>query len=248
MRNKIVMGNWKMNGDSHSMSILLTGLKEGMPNSVQSVIFPPHPYLAWAQHRLADSHIAVGAQDISCHDSGAFTGEVSAGMVKDLQCQYTLVGHSERRQYHHETNAVVADKFSQAQASGLIPVLCVGETLAQRESGQTEQVIAEQLQAVLTKLSNTSQLRHAVIAYEPVWAIGTGKTALPEQVQQVHAFIRGMIAENCVDTAQQVQVVYGGSVKPSNAKALFALPDVDGGLVGGASLQVEDFVSIACSV
>lgn len=248
MRNKIVMGNWKMNGDHHAISALLSGLRQGMPESVQSVVFPPHPYLAFVQHLLAEHSISVGAQDISCHESGAFTGEVSANMVRDLQCQYTLVGHSERRQYHHETNEIVADKFCRAQAAGLVPVLCVGETLAQRQAEQTEQVIAAQLQAVLAKLSQPSDLQQAVIAYEPVWAIGTGQTASPDQAQQVHAFIRSVVANHCPDTASKIQIVYGGSVKPDNAKALFALPDVDGGLVGGASLKAEDFIAIAQGV
>ena len=231
-RGRLVAGNWKMHGSRASIAALLDALvKESPPNCAVCV---PFPYLAQVAERLRGSAIAWGAQNVSEHAQGAYTGEVSAAMLKEFGCRYVLAGHSERRQLYGETDARVAAKFAAAQAAGLTPILCVGETLAQREAGATEEVVARQLQAILEK----ADFAAAVLAYEPVWAIGTGRNATPEQVQAVHAFLRKSVSP-------ETRILYGGSVKAQNAAAIFAMPDVDGGLIGGASLVAKEFIEIA---
>ena len=210
---------------------------------VDCAVCVPFPYLAQAQQMLSNSRVAWGAQDVHQMEKGAYTGEVATSMLKDFGCRYVIVGHSERRSLYGETSKLVAEKFAAAQKAGLIPILCVGETLEQRESGVTEKVVAEQLDAV-TETLGVQSLRNAVVAYEPVWAIGTGKTATPEQAQAVHAFIRQRIAAQDGQIAQGLCILYGGSVKANNAAELFAMQDIDGGLIGGASLVAEDFLAI----
>ena len=247
MRKKLVAGNWKMHGSRTMAAALVDELAAAKPASIDVNVFPPFPYLAElaAQHR--DSGIGFGAQDLSEHEGqGAFTGEVSGAMLADVGARWVLVGHSERRQYHHEDNELVARKFAAARAAGLTPILCVGETLEQREAGETEAVIARQLQAVLA-LNGVASFDTAVIAYEPVWAIGTGRTASPEQAQQVHAFIRSQLEKEDVMIARLTRLLYGGSVKAANAAELFAQADVDGGLIGGASLTASDFLGICAA-
>jgi triosephosphate isomerase len=246
MRRKLVAGNWKMHGSRASATELARAIAAQPRGQADVAIFPPFVYLAELASQHAKSGIALGAQDVSAHDKGAYTGEVAAAMVKDIGATHTLVGHSERRQYHAESNELVAAKFAQAQAAGLVPVLCVGETLEQRDSGQTERVIAAQLDAVLAR-SRIGAFAQAVIAYEPVWAIGTGRTATPDQAQAVHAFIRGKLAREDATISGSVLILYGGSVKPDNAAALFAQADIDGGLVGGASLVAADFLAICAA-
>lgn len=209
-------------------------------------VFPPYVYLADLVERAAGSRLRLGGQDCSEHDAGAYTGEVAATMLADVGATHVLVGHSERRQYHAETSALVAAKFERAQAAGLVPVLCVGETLAERDADATESVIAGQLQAVIDRCG-AAALGRAIVAYEPVWAIGTGRTATPEQAQQVHAFIRGKVAAADVTIAGSLTILYGGSCKPANAVELFAQADVDGGLIGGASLVAQDFLAICAA-
>jgi len=246
MRDILVAGNWKMNGDSASNSALLAGILAGMPDKdrVKMLVCPPFPYLAATAHQVTGSRLALGAQTASEHAAGAFTGEVSVAMLADLGCDYVMVGHSERRSLYGETSAEVALKFKAVAAAGLKPILCVGETLAEREAGATESIISEQLDAVL-ELVGVAGLDGAVVAYEPVWAIGTGMTASPEQAQDVHHFIRGKIAAQDSDIAARILILYGGSVKGDNAAGLFSMPDIDGGLIGGASLKAEDFLAIA---
>ncbi|MGI9221295.1 MAG: triose-phosphate isomerase [Woeseiaceae bacterium] len=246
MRDILVAGNWKMNGDTAGNSELLAGIVAGMPDSdrVKLMVCPPFPYLESSARVIAGSSLSLGAQTVSEHDSGAFTGEIAAAMLRDLGCKYVLVGHSERRSLYGESSEDVAAKFKAASDSGLIPVLCVGETLDEREADATEKVIAEQLQAVLDLVGVTG-LGSAVVAYEPVWAIGTGMTASPEQAQDVHKFIRQMIAENDASIAEELLILYGGSVKGDNAAGLFSMSDIDGGLIGGASLKTDDFLAIA---
>jgi len=245
MRQKIVAGNWKLHGSRQFAAELLGQLVAGVPQAgVKLVVLPPSPYLAALSEDFSGAGVAFGAQDLSCHGEGAYTGEVSASMLVDVGAEYVLVGHSERRQYHHESNELVAQKFVAATEAGLVPVLCVGETLEQHEAGQTEQVIAAQLAPVL-ELAGVEAFGRAVVAYEPVWAIGTGKTATPAQAQAVHAFIRGVVAQGDARIADSLPLLYGGSVKPGNAAELFSQPDVDGGLVGGASLVAADFLAIA---
>ena len=217
-----------------------TGAKPG----VELVVLPPMPYLGDLIEDFEGSAIAFGAQDVSSNEKGAYTGEVSAAMLVDVGARYGLVGHSERRQYHAESSELVARKFLAARNAGLTPILCVGETLEQREAGQTEQVIAAQLEPVLA-LAGVQAFEAAVVAYEPVWAIGTGRTASPAQAQAVHAFIRGVVSAHDARIGDCLPLLYGGSVKPDNAAELFAQPDVDGGLVGGASLVAADFLAIA---
>ena len=244
MRRKIVAGNWKLQGSREFTTALVAELaRVGVPAGVEMVVIPPYPYIGLAVDRAAGV-LAVGGQDVSVHAKGAYTGEVSAAMLADCGARYVLVGHSERRQYHAESSSLVAEKFQAALAAGLIPVLCVGETLTEREGGQMEAVIAAQLQPVLD-LVGAAGLGQGVVAYEPVWAIGTGVTASPEQAQSVHAFIRGVVAAADATIADSLSILYGGSVKPDNASELFSRPDVDGGLVGGASLVAADFVAIA---
>jgi triosephosphate isomerase len=245
MRTKFVAGNWKMNGNLATNQALLESLVEGYARiaGVKCAVCAPYPYLAQVQQAVSGSGIAWGAQNVSQFDAGAYTGEVSGAMLVDFGCRYVIVGHSERRALFGETNDVVAQKYEAALKAGLAPILCVGETLAQREGGETEQVIAAQLEAVLER-SGALSFAHAVIAYEPVWAIGTGKTATPEQAQAVHTFIRGRLAAHDAAVAQNVQVLYGGSVKGSNAAQLFGMPDIDGGLIGGASLDANEMLTI----
>ena len=245
MRRKIVAGNWKLHGSRQFANELLGQVAAGLPlEGVDVVILPPLPYLGELVEDFGDTGLVFGAQDVSSNEKGAYTGEVSAAMLVDVGARYGLVGHSERRQYHHESSELVARKFVAAVHAGLVPVLCVGETLEQREAGQTEQVIAAQLAPVL-ELAGVDAFAGAVVAYEPVWAIGTGRTASPEQAQAVHAFIRGEVAGRDARIADSLPILYGGSVKPDNAAELFSQPDVDGGLVGGASLVAADFLAIA---
>lgn len=242
MRRKLVVGNWKMHGNHAANAELLSELSHALPalKQVDVAVCPPFVYLSAVCEQLGGSVIKLGAQNISAAESGAFTGEIAATMLNDCGCDFVIVGHSERRQLFAESDELIAQKTSIALQHGLIPIVCVGETLAQREAGKTLDVIAHQLDVVLTSLSAV-QSNRIVVAYEPVWAIGTGRTATPEQAQEVHAFIRQRLIHY---RAELVQVLYGGSVKASNAKALFAQPDIDGGLVGGASLNAEEFAAI----
>ena len=246
MRKYLVAGNWKMNGSTAANLELCDGIVSDLPTSdrVELLVCPPFPYLESTGRKLAGTSVRLGAQNVSEHASGAYTGEVSAGMLKDLCCEYVIVGHSERRAMMHESNEVVARKFRAAQGEALTPILCVGETLEERTSGRMEEVVAVQLQAVLDEVG-VDAFGAAVIAYEPVWAIGTGRTATPEQAQEVHRHIRNILAALDVDIADGVQILYGGSVKGDNASGLFSMPDIDGGLIGGASLKAAEFLAIA---
>lgn len=247
MRQPLVAGNWKMNGSLESISALLDGVKAGMGDVKKAAVAvcAPAIYIPAVQQRLQGSAIAWGGQDVSAESDGAFTGEIAGSMLKDFACTYVIVGHSERRAYHAESDQLVARKYAAARAAGLIPILCVGETLEEREQGVTEQVVARQLDAVI-ELEGVAALADGVVAYEPVWAIGSGKTATPEQAQDVHAFIRGRVAGLDAAVADGLQILYGGSMKPGNAAELMAKPDIDGGLIGGAALDAEDFLGI-CS-
>jgi triosephosphate isomerase len=248
MRRRIVAGNWKLHGNRAFARALLDELvATPAPAGVERVVLPPLPYLSELIEHYAEHGVDFGAQDVSANEQGAFTGEVSARMLKDIGCVYGLVGHSERRQYHAETSEMVAAKFFAAQTAGLTPILCVGETLHEREAGQTEWRIQQQLAPVLAQ-AGAAAFADAVVAYEPVWAIGTGRTATPEQAQAVHAFIRGEVAARDAKIANLLPILYGGSCKPDNAFALFSQPDVDGGLVGGASLVARDFLAIAAAM
>ncbi|MFD0737976.1 triose-phosphate isomerase [Lysobacter koreensis] len=245
MRRRIVAGNWKLHGDRQFAFALLDAVAaEAAPAGVERVILPPLPYLGDLVERYSAKGLDFGAQDVSVNEKGAYTGEVSAAMLVDVGARYGLVGHSERRQHHHEGSELVARKFFAAKAAGLTPILCIGETLGERENGQTEWRLQEQLEP-LFELGGAMALDGAIVAYEPVWAIGTGKTATPEQAQAVHAFIRSEIAAHDARIAGSLPILYGGSVKADNAAALFSQPDVDGGLVGGASLVAADFLAIA---
>lgn len=244
MRRKLVVGNWKMHGSLESNSKLLSAVKAGVSGlGCDVAVCVPSLYLAQAQSVLAGSGVAWGAQNISEYAQGAYTGEVAAGMLCDFACRYVIVGHSERRALYGEGDAAVAAKFVAAQAAGLLPILCVGETLAEREAGQMQAVVSRQLLAVLEK-AGVSAFAKAVVAYEPVWAIGTGRTATPDQAQEVHAAIRAQIAAIDPGVAAGLQILYGGSVKPQNAVELFAQVDIDGGLIGGAALVADDFLAI----
>ncbi|MCB1934490.1 MAG: triose-phosphate isomerase [Nitrosomonas sp.] len=250
MRNKLVAGNWKMHGNLQDNSALLEALKIGLPkpeNNARYAVCVPFPYLASAQATLNGTQIEWGAQNLSQHEKGAYTGEVSAQMLNDFGCTYAIVGHSERRMLYGESSQIVAEKYVAAQRAGMIPILCVGETLEQRDSDTTEQVIDEQLKAVIT-LAGVDSLENAVIAYEPVWAIGTGKTATPQQAQDIHLFIRKGISAQNSEIAENLTILYGGSVKANNAMELFAMPDIDGGLIGGASLIADDFIAICKAI
>ena len=245
MRGKLTVGNWKMHGGLAEHAARFAALaREWKPfDGRELAVCVPFPYLAQAREMLAGSAVGYGAQDVSAHGQGAYTGEVSAAMLKDIGCTYVLAGHSERRQYHAESDDLVARKFVAAQGAGLVPILCVGETLAERDGGATESVIARQLEAVVAR-AGIGAFANAVVAYEPVWAIGTGRTATPEQAEAVHKFIRDKLAALDGTIAGSLRLLYGGSVKPSNAAELFGQPDVDGGLIGGASLVAEDFLAI----
>jgi triosephosphate isomerase len=244
-RQPLVAANWKMNGTLATLRPLMAAIGAGIKVDVKAeiAICPPYVYLAEVAGLLENSSMILGAQNLSRHDSGAYTGEVSAAMLLDYGCRYVIVGHSERRTLYGETDALVADKFAQAIKSGLKPILCIGEYLEEREAGDTDNVIARQLDAVITKCGIES-FDQAVIAYEPVWAIGTGKTATPEQAQEVHAFIRLRLARHDEKVADTIRILYGGSVKATNAKDLFTMADIDGGLIGGASLDANDFLAI----
>jgi len=248
MRNYLVAGNWKMNGDSASNAELVAGIIAGAPKSdrVKLLICPPFPYLAAVAAQVAGSSVLLGAQTVSEHGSGAFTGEVAPGMLRDIGCDYVIVGHSERRALYGETSFAVASKFKAALDARLKPILCVGETLEQRESGATESVVEVQLGAAIDKVG-IEGFETAVVAYEPVWAIGTGMTASPEQAQDVHRHIRGVMAGHDAGIAESTQILYGGSMKGENAAGLLAMDDIDGGLIGGASLKAADFLAIAAA-
>jgi triosephosphate isomerase len=246
MRNFLVAGNWKMHGDDAANRELVAGILDGAPASdrVSLLVCPPYPYLASVASQLEGSSVALGAQNVSEHEAGAYTGEVAPGMLVDVGCRYAIVGHSERRTLYGESSARVADKMAAALGAGLVPILCVGETLEEREAGRTEQVVAGQLGAAVER-NGIAAFAAAVIAYEPVWAIGTGMTATPEQAQDVHRYIRSVLAAKDAAVAENVQILYGGSVKGDNAAGLFGMPDIDGGLIGGASLKAADFLAIA---
>jgi triosephosphate isomerase len=247
MRAKIVAGNWKMHGTRAESATLIDAIIAGLrADSAQCVLCPPFVYLSDAWRLLRGGSVALGAQDVCAETHGAFTGEISAAMLKDVGCQYVLVGHSERRALYGEDSQLVARKFAAALSRGLTPILCVGEQLAEREAGRTREVVASQLDAV-TGLCGVPALGAAVIAYEPVWAIGTGRTATPGQAQDVHEFIRQRMAGQDAKIAADVRILYGGSVKAGNARELFAMPDVDGGLIGGASLKADEFLSIVAA-
>lgn len=245
MRRKLIVGNWKMVGLLARNKALLEGVLAGVRDlrNADCAVCVPYPYLAQTQSLLQGSNISWGAQNLSQHAEGAYTGEVSAAMLLDFGCKYAIIGHSERRNLYLESDEVVAEKFDAALKAGLQPILCVGETLAEREAGVTEEVVARQLDAILNR-AGVKALAKAVVAYEPVWAIGTGKTASPEQAQAMHAFIRQRVAKLDGPVAQGLCILYGGSVKAANAVELFSMSDIDGGLIGGASLVAEDFVAI----
>lgn len=246
MRRKVVAGNWKLHGDRAFARQLLDAVVAGpRPNGVELVVLPPVPYLSELIERYGNVGIGFGAQDVSANEQGAYTGEVSARMLADVGCKYGLVGHSERREYHEESSELVARKFAAARNAGLTPILCVGETLHQREADQTNWAICRQLEPLLDL--GVDQLEGAILAYEPVWAIGTGRTASPAQAQAVHAFIRSELRAKSAKVADSLPILYGGSVKPANAAELFSQPDVDGGLIGGASLVAPDFLAIAAA-
>ncbi len=240
-RRKLVVGNWKMNGTRVGNIELLAAIRAAGPFAAEVAVCAPFPYLADVALSLQGSAIASGAQDCSAHESGAYTGEVSAAMLAEYGCRYVIVGHSERRALHGEGDTLIADKAKIALAKGLTPIVCVGETLAERESGQTETVVKRQLSVVISTLAHCAA--EIVVAYEPVWAIGTGRTATPEQAQAVHAVLRGQL-QAATGRGNAMKILYGGSVKPDNAAQLFAMPDIDGGLIGGASLKAADFVAI----
>lgn len=245
MRQPLIMGNWKLNGTKSSVDALVKGIK-GVADSAKNVgvvVFPPVIFLGQVEQLAAGSAVHYGAQNADIHNSGAFTGENAPAMLKEFGCKYALVGHSERRSLHAETDAQVAAKVAALQAEGLIPVICIGETLAQFEAGKTNEVVDVQVKAVIDAVG-VAALSNAVIAYEPVWAIGTGKTATPEIAQSVHAHIRSFIASFDAAVADKVQIVYGGSMNAANAADLLAQADIDGGLIGGASLKVADFSTI----
>lgn len=246
MRQPMVAGNWKMNGSSESVSQLIEGIKAGVGSAnAEVVVCPPYVYLAPVAAGIAGSSIALGGQNLCDQDSGAFTGEVAGPMLKDIGCDYVIIGHSERRSLYGETDEITAEKYAAALKHGLKPIFCIGETLEEREQGVTEQVVSRQLDAILNT-AGVASLTNAVLAYEPVWAIGTGKTATPDQAQDVHAFIRSKIAGLDASVSDGLRILYGGSMNPGNASELRSQPDIDGGLIGGASLKAEDFLAI-CS-
>ena len=248
MRQKLVAGNWKMHGGLKTNQQLLQDVVAGVAGlrDVAVAVCVPFPYLAQAQAVLSGTPVAWGAQNLSEQAQGAFTGEVSASMLQDFSCRYVLVGHSERRAIYGETDSLVAEKFAAALASGLRPVFCVGETLEQRDAGKTLEIVFAQIDAVLARVG-VAAFSGAVVAYEPVWAIGTGRTATSAQAQEVHAAIRAKLAKLDAGVAEGLQILYGGSVKPGNAVELFSMPDIDGGLIGGASLVASDFLAICAA-
>ncbi|WP_225784984.1 triose-phosphate isomerase [Xenophilus sp. Marseille-Q4582] len=243
VKKKLIAGNWKMNGSLASNEALVQALRAGLNAPAADVaVCVPAPYLAQVQALVAGTPIALGAQDVSAHAQGAYTGEQSAAMLKDFGVRFAIVGHSERRQYHGESDEVVAAKAGAALGAGITPIVCVGETLAQREAGHTEEVVRRQLAAVIH--ANGHCISEIVVAYEPVWAIGTGKTASPEQAQAVHAVLRAQLSHASAEAAARVRILYGGSMNAANAQALLAQPDIDGGLIGGAALKAPDFLQI----
>jgi triosephosphate isomerase (TIM) len=244
---KLIAGNWKMNGSLAANDALVKAMLDGLKGAepaADMALCAPAPYLAQLQSLLAGGPIAWGSQDVSAQDQGAYTGEVSVSMLKDFGCRYAIVGHSERRQYHAETDEIVAAKAQRALAAGVTPIVCVGETLAQREAGETESVVKRQLAAVIHAVGHC--ITEIVVAYEPVWAIGTGKTATPEMAQAVHAVLRAQLAAASTN-AKRVHILYGGSMNAANAASLLAQPDIDGGLIGGASLKAADFLQIVAA-
>ena len=248
MRQPLVAGNWKMNGSRASIAELLGGLKAGIGQvkTAEVAVCAPAIYIQDAQTQLTGTPIKWGGQDVSVHDSGAYTGEIAGAMLRDFDCHFVIIGHSERRAYHGESDQLVAEKFAAARKAGLVPILCVGETLDEREQGITEQVVGRQLDAVVAHCG-IELVGEGVIAYEPVWAIGTGKTASPEQAQEVHAFIRARLAAASPTVADATRVLYGGSMNPKNAAELMAQADIDGGLIGGASLKAADFLAVCAA-
>lgn len=245
MRQPLVAGNWKMNGSRESVVALLDGIKAGIGDvtTAEVAVCPPAIFIPETQAGLAGTPVAWGGQDLSVHEKGAYTGEIAASMLLDYGCKYVIIGHSERRTYHGEGDALVAEKFEAALNAGLVPIFCIGETLEEREGGVTEEVVARQIDAVNDRLG-VAALGKGVIAYEPVWAIGTGKTATPAQAQDVHAFIRARVAARDADVAAGLRILYGGSMNAGNAAELLAQMDIDGGLIGGASLKADDFLTI----
>jgi len=246
MRSSLIAGNWKMNGSLQSVIDLVEGIKAGNRGKAELAVCPPAVFLMKVGGMLAETGIALGAQNVCDQETGAFTGEISAAMLRECGCRYAIVGHSERRALYLESDPLVAARFAMAQASGIVPILCVGETLDEREQGVTETVVSRQIDAVLD-VCGISGVGQAVIAYEPVWAIGTGKVATPDQAQAVHAFIRGKLEQLDADVSQRVRILYGGSMNPANAAELLSQQDIDGGLIGGASLKADDFLAIAQS-
>lgn len=248
MRKPIIAGNWKMNGSRRDIKTLLAGIKAGIGNVkvAEVAVCAPYIYIPDVAEQLAGTPVAWGGQNLSTEAKGAFTGEISAAMLLDFKCKYVIVGHSERRTLYGEDDALVAKKFAVAHEAGLTPILCIGETLDERERGVTEEVCARQLKAVIDEVG-IATLGAGVIAYEPVWAIGTGKTATPQQAQDVHAYIRGQLAALDKAVADKVRIQYGGSMNAGNAKELLAMQDIDGGLIGGASLKAEDFLAICAA-
>ena len=245
MRRPIVAANWKLNGNSSMVNSLVAAIDQHATNatSVDVVICPPFPYLAASKELVQANNAHLGAQNVAQEIQGAYTGEVSAEMLVEIGCHHVIVGHSERRQYYGETDVIIAKKFVRAQEAGLIPIACVGESLEQREQGEMESTIVRQVLAIIGE-AGVANLPTAIIAYEPIWAIGTGKTASPAQAQEVHALIRNELAKHSADVAEQIRILYGGSVKADNAKELFAQIDIDGGLIGGASLDAQQFNAI----
>ena len=244
MRQAMVAGNWKMNGSSESVSELMSGINQGVGSvSAEVVVCPPFVYVPTVADSVANSDVKLGAQNLCEQDSGAFTGEVSGSMLSDIGCEYVIIGHSERRAMYGESDAVTAVKYAAALKNNLKPIFCIGETLEEREEGITEDVVGRQINAILDT-AGVASLANAVLAYEPVWAIGTGKTASPEQAQEVHAFIRTKISNLDSTIADGLRILYGGSMNPANAEDLCSQADIDGGLIGGASLKSEDFLVI----
>lgn len=245
MRQPLIAGNWKMNGTKASAQALLSGVVTGAASisKAEIVVCPPFPFLSLSEQLLTSSSVQLGAQTVSTESSGAYTGEVSASMLAEFGCRYVIIGHSERREYYGETDEIVAKKLSACLAQGLTPILCVGESLQQREQNQTESVIAGQIDGIVSRIG-IDAFNQIEIAYEPIWAIGTGMTATPEQAQAVHAFIRQRIAKDSQVIAEKIRILYGGSMKAANAHDLLSQPDIDGGLIGGASLVADDFLAI----
>ena len=247
MRPGLIAGNWKMNGSLQSAIDLVEGIVAGDPGKARLAVCPPAVYLMKVGGMLAQSKVALGAQNVCDRESGAFTGEIAASMLKECGCSYAIVGHSERRALYGESDELIAARFAMALQAGITPILCLGETLDEREGGVTEAVVARQLDSAIN-VSGMEGIAQSVIAYEPVWAIGTGKVATPEQAQAVHAFIRDRLAQLDSEVAQQVQILYGGSMNPANAAELLSQSDIDGGLIGGAALKANDFLAIAQAV